>query len=320
MIRIAFIFFFSLFFSFHLETLQATSFKEVWAYVMKGEEIGLRSGMPITDIAHFSVVVGDTGRIEKIIDPSPLYKRGLSNVRYHCVVSAPYNRALMYWCLSKDVETRQGLIQDIVRVSSLYDGVQVDFESIRPEEGEAYCVFLKELRSSLPKKKMLSVALPARVREMKDGYRYKAIGEIVDRVLIMAYDEHWGSGSPGAIASIPWCTRVLKFAQEEIPEEKLVMGVPLYGRVWQSKPVARALKYPQTIDLWKKVRSVVQREKEGTPHFTFEETVEGVVYFEDVQSLKGKLSFYSEKGVQSVGFWRLTQEPAALWSHLELYR
>ncbi len=292
------------------------SFNEVWAYVYHGEEKNLRSDMPITDVGHFSVVVNDVGRITTSMDPSKVRGKAPPGTRVHCVVSAPFNKSLMYWCLRKDSETRDSLLEDVIFVSTDYDGVQIDFESIRPEEAEAYTAFLQDLRRRLPKRKLLSVALPARVKEMHDGYPYKAIGEIVDRVLIMAYDEHWSSGSPGEIASTAWCQKVGAFAQQQIPSDKLVMGIPLYGRVWQPKRIARALKYPETLELWKQVHSTVKRKRDGTPHFSFEETVEGVVYYEDMISLDSKLDAYKTMGIQSVGFWRLGQGPAALWKHI----
>ena len=62
----------------------------------------------------------------------------------------------------------------------------------------------------------------------------------------MAYDEHWSSSTPGPVASLPWCERVGAYAISTIPVEKLVMGVPFYGRAWQDKKNDRALKFRTT--------------------------------------------------------------------------
>ena len=50
---------------------------------------------------------------------------------------------------------------------------------------------------------------------------------------VMAYDEHWGS-SPrsGSTASLPWTLAGLRRTMEQIPAEKLLMGVPFYTREW----------------------------------------------------------------------------------------
>lgn len=52
-------------------------------------------------------------------------------------------------------------------------------------------------------------------------------------MMLMAYDEHWGS-SPisGPVASIPWVEKGLTRTLEEVPSEKVLLGIPLYMRVW----------------------------------------------------------------------------------------
>src|SRR3990167_4996016 len=281
---------FSLFASSEKKDSQIYSFKEVWAYVMKGEESWIEPQKPVTDVAYFSAVVGETGRISTNLDATILRKNVPPKSRVHCVISAPANRSLMYWCLSKDKETKQGLIEDILRISSTFDGVQIDFEGIRNQDGDAYCSFLEEIRKGLPKEKIMSVALPARVKEVQDAFPYEKIGKIADKVLIMAYDEHWRTGPPGSIASANWCKNVCRFAKEKIPANKLIMGIPLYGRVWQKQEVARALKYFQTLDLWKEVGTLVHREADGTPYFGFKQKIDAVVFYEDVTSLQNKFS------------------------------
>ena len=296
-------------------------FKEVWAYVMQGEEQHLKGTEPITDIAYFSAKVNAIGRVDSLISISKIPEKVRAGKKIHLVISAPGNHSLMYWCLSKDIETRDSLIGDIIRVGTPFDGVQIDFETIRPEDQEGYLTFLKLLRASLPKEKTLTVAVPARTKELeKDAFRYKDIANIADQIVIMAYDEHWRTGAPGAIASLNWCDKVLSFAKLEFPKAKLIMGIPLYGRAWQKQEHARALKYPQTLELWEKYKTPLQRDPDGTASFEYKEVVEAVVYFENEHSLCKKLSLYETKDVDSIAFWRVSQEPAALWKHLSIQK
>lgn len=305
-----FVFFYSISALFSLEPV---SFQEIWGYLMRGEESTLTEQKSITDVAYFSASITETGRLSKVPTFPPSLRKGK---RVHLVVNAPGNRSLMYWCLSKDLETRKLLIQDILAASKDFDGIQIDFEVLRKEEAAAFYSFLQEVKANLSKEKCFSVALPARTSKREDPFPYKEIAAIADRVVIMAYDEHYGGGSAGAIASLAWCKRVLHFAKQEIPEGKLIMGLPLYGRVWQKQKIASALKYPQTLALWKEFPKQVQRLEDGTAYFSFQKKVDLDVYFEDEQSLYKKLSTYEKNQVRAVALWRLSQEPISLWRHL----
>lgn len=294
---------------------QTIAFTETWAYLMKGEEKYITGDEALTDIGYFSARVNDIGRLETVI-PRPSLPGRVKHARIHLVISAPANKALMYFCLTRDRQTRSDLIADIVAYTRPFDGVQIDFEVMRPEERTAYLSFLSEIRRKLPPNKVLSVAVPARTAVTNDAFPYGSIAAIVDRVIVMAYDEHWRTGPPGPVASIGWCKRVCQFSKTHIPGHKLIMGIPLYGRLWQRESVARALKYPDTLALWKENKPPVKREAGKIPYFEIKRTVNGVAYFEDTQSLNEKLSLYKGQGITGVGFWRVGQGPSALWTIL----
>ncbi len=291
------------------------AFTETWAYLMKGEEKYISGLEPLTDVGCFSARVNDTGRLGPAMSRPSLPGR-LKHARMHLVISAPANKALMYFCLNRDRQVRSGLIADIVAQTVAFDGVQIDFEVMRPEERRAYVSFLVDIKRKLPQNKTLSVALPARTAVMDDAFPYASIANVVDRVIIMAYDEHYRAGPPGPVASIDWCRRVGQFARTQIPTHKLIMGVPLYGRLWQRESVARALKYPETLALWKKSKPPVKRDSGKIPYFEIKRTVSGIAYFEDIQSLTEKLSLYKGLGITGIGFWRIGQGPSALWTLL----
>ena len=68
------------------------------------------------------------------------------------------------------------------------------------------------------------------------GRRYTigALAESVDYVMVMAYDEHWGT-SPvaGSVSSLPWVERGLQGILQEVPADKLLLGIPFYTRLWE---------------------------------------------------------------------------------------
>ena len=85
----------------------------------------------------------------------------------------------------------------------------------------------------MPSVRVLSAALPARTKKLsRDAYDYAKITALVDRVFVMAYDEHWSRGVPGPVASFRWCQNIAEYALTSVGTEKLIMGQPFYGRTW----------------------------------------------------------------------------------------
>ncbi len=294
------------------------AYREIWAYLMKGEESYFKGHEPITDVCYFSACINDIGRLDNVIPRPVLAGAAANNLRIHLVINAPANLALMYLCLYRDMETRQALISDILGLARDFDGVQIDFESIRPQERDAFVSFLRDIKQQLPARKILSVALPARMQKQEDAFDYSTIADVADKVVVMAYDEHWRTGTPGPIASMDWCRKIAVFAKVQIPPAKLIMGLPLYGRAWQVEQPAQALKYPQTMELMDTYSKTAGRTQDGTPHFDYQKLVTLSVFYEDLKSLSTKLILYQQLSIQGVGFWRIGQGPEVLWSQLTL--
>lgn len=70
-----------------------------------------------------------------------------------------------------------------------FDGVVLDFESLRAGQKANYTAFLQELRALLGSKTIYVAIHPVlNGSAYYDGYDYTAIGQLADRVILMAYD------------------------------------------------------------------------------------------------------------------------------------
>jgi len=117
------------------------------------------------------------------------------------------------------------------------DGVNIDLENLTYEDRNQLTIFASILRNKLaPQGKTVSIAVGAVDKPTNSGwksaYDLKNLGNVVDFIIIMAYDQHWRTSGPGPIASLPWVTQQLDYMLTQIPKEKTVLGVPFYGRVW----------------------------------------------------------------------------------------
>jgi spore germination protein YaaH len=111
---------------------------------------------------------------------------------------------------------------------------------------------------------------------------------------------------------------VAAYALEILGPDKLIMGLPFYGRTWGSVNPNRAC-FHSWIERIKRENNVdtVSRQ-DGIPTFTYEIPVTITVFYEDEYSLATRLSMYRTMGVHSVGFWALGQETPLVWELLHL--
>jgi len=293
--------------------LPITSFPEIWGYVIAGQESALRRGFPITDVGYFGAEVNMYGRLANVPN-----RQNLSsfNGRVHLAVTC-FNYALSYFVLLPESPQRALLINDLVAATRNFDGLNLDFENIPPMSGDAFLSFLRELRAAMPDK-ILSVALYARTRTItNDVYDYEKIAPLVDRIFVMGYDLHWSGGPAGPVASLQWGRDVANYSLRTIGAEKLVLGIPFYGRAWADQNHHRALVYPTTQRLIETYNAEVKREN-GIPTFNYNVNIGVTVYFEDVYSLSARMELYKSLGVRAIGFWRIGQETPQVWNILRV--
>lgn len=292
-------------------------FREIWGYLMRGEEKFFKKDAPITDIFYFSAGVNQKGRINTVVNPpfTPVFAGG--SQRIHLVISDLTNTALMNLCLNKKHGARRNLVKDIVEVSYKFDGIQIDFEAVARADAYNFLCFLRDLKKSLPKGRILSVAVPSRRIFVEDAYNYSAISRIADRVLVMAYDQHWSTSKPGPVASLSWCREVAAYASQNIPRHKLIMGLPLYGREWGVQGFSRSLKWNQVYELMERDDAVIEYSVDQGFKVMYDENMKVTLYYDDIKATRQKLFMYRDYRV-GVGFWRLGMENENLWNILKV--
>jgi len=294
--------------------LPISSFGEIWGYVVAGREAGLANNLPVSDIGYFSAEVDSYGKLVDIPKRANIKFSG----RVHLVVVCN-SRSLTHFVLLPGSVHRRELIADLLAAAKDYNGLQIDFENIPARDSEAFFSFLKELRQGLPSDKMFTIALPARNKKVNDDqYDYEKIKPYVDRIFVMAYDEHWSGSKPGSVASMKWCKQVAEYSLKVIGKEKLIMGLPFYGRAWGDYTPSRALIYSTTEKIIDEHSVKEIRRENGIPVFEYSRNVKIVVYFEDSYSLCTRMEMYKTMGIASIGFWRLGQETTEVWGYLKL--
>jgi spore germination protein YaaH len=295
--------------------LPISSFGEIWAYLLDGREETLKTNYPLSDIGYFGAEVDSYGQLVRV--PNRRKISGFSG-RVHLVVCCN-SMSLTHFVLEPGSAARKKLIADLLEAAKPFDGLQIDFEYILARDGDRFRSFLADLRKGLDDHKMFTIALKARTRSLADDvYDYRLIAPLVDRILVMAYDEHWSTSAPGPIASMRWSRSVAAYSLLTIKPEKLIMGIPFYGRTWGNESTFRAF-YHSGIERLKRENNVTDiRREQSIPTFTYQIPVTVTVYYEDEYSLSYRIEMYRAMGVKAIGFWCLGQETPVIWSLLNL--
>ena len=271
----------------------------------------------ITDLCFFSADINCYGEISSFPDTSAFkdYKG-----RKHLVLTCE-GRSLSHFVLESDYGVTKKIIKEIKKHCADFDGIQVDFETIPTRDLENFRDFLTQLKKRIGKNKTLSVCVPARNKTIEDDiFDYKEMSGIADKVFIMAYDQHWSTSKAGPVADLEWCERIAKYAKDLIPNDKLILGLPFYGRTWSNNNLAKAW-YNSGINRIlreNKVSSVKRADDSKILSFKFKTNVEITGYFDDAVSLYEKCRLYDSLGIDKIGFWRLGHEDADFWKTVKI--
>lgn len=204
-----------------------------------------------------------------------------------------------------------------------YDGINLDIEKINLNDREKFSLLVKELYQRLdPQGYKVTVCVPAKTQDNTTNawsgpFDYKAIGQYSHYVIIMTYDEHGYSSGPGPIASSGWVRNVAKYAVQNIPPEKILLGIPGYGFDWATgqKP-PKYISFAQAVELAASQGVNISWDNEGkVPYFKYRDIYrqDHQVWFENASSLTHKLDVVEEFNLKGIAIWRLGMEDPEYW-------
>jgi spore germination protein len=214
-----------------------------------------------------------------------------------------------------------------VLVDYQFDGVNLDLEKALPTDRPLFTKLIQTWSTLFKRANFLvTIDIPAKSSDdpldiWKGSFDYKAIGQAVDEVIIMTYEEHWPASPPGSVASIPWVTDILNYTIANIPPQKIYMGIPLYGYDWSERGGAQVIGYQRAVELARRHGAPLQWDaRQHSTFFRYETMgVRHTVYFEDPRSLRDKLDLARQKGIRGVALWEMNLSYPSVWDVLQTY-
>jgi len=233
-----------------------------------------------------------------------------------------------------DSDNRAAAISQIVsqlQDNTFYSGVTIDFEAMSGADLRAGLItFLKELRAALDSTgKTIYVCVPPEISDGRyyDAYDYRAIGEICDKIILMAHDYQATSMPVGLMEAGFTATPLtplseVYFALRSITDRvtgvedisKVALAVSFNTEQWQLQDgkVINSLPYhPDTGTVYQRLidpRTTMNYSTQyDNPYLTFtnESGIENVLWYEDERSIAAKLGLAKMFGVNGVSVWRL---------------
>lgn len=308
------------------------TWEAVYQVAPKPASIGELPGVNVVSPTWFSLIDGE-GNVKSKADSAYVNWAHNQGMQVWGLFSNSFEPDLTTEALSS-FDKRMTTILQMLHYAKLYDldGINIDYENVYTKDGPNLTQFMRELRP-LASEYGLVVSIdvtPKSNSEMWSAFLdRRALAPVVDYLILMAYDEHWAA-SPvsGSVASLPWVeASVNRILQEDgVDPDQMILGIPLYTRVWSETKVDGKTKVKSKAIGMKKAKEIIETYR-LTPEFSadtgqnYVEYKEGDVlnriWLEDAVSLQSRVDLAKSLGLAGVATWTRSFASAEAWDVLK---
>jgi len=205
-------------------------------------------------------------------------------------------------------------------------GVMIDFENLPRTGIAALHDLVADLHARLaPKHRVVAVTMPID----DPDWSARRLAEVADKVVLMAYDEHWQGGEPGPIASNGWFAGHLSQQVRGLSPGKVIVALGNYGYDWHgghadAQTVEEAWLSAHdsgSLPTWDKAS--------GNAGFGYLDDADAnsatpperhQVWMLDAASSWNQMQMLTQLGIGSVALWRMGSEDPGFWDVLKAWR
>lgn len=230
------------------------------------------------------------------------------------------------------VRDKKGIDQWAKKMAALaevYDlaGYNIDFECMKQKDAPLFTDFIRDIATPLHD---IGKELSVDITVYNEGssiwslcYDRKGLSAWADYQVVMGYDETpRASRYAGSVSSYPWLESGIKRLLQDIPSEKLILGLPFYTRVWKGNPgyvTSGVLTIKYSDDFIKNHHLKPYWDKTLRQHVASwtEDGVKKQVWLEDEDSLSEKMKLGKSYQLAGYAFWRHGFESDTIYEKLE---
>ncbi len=318
----------------------------------------------INTFTYFGLTLKSNGAILKLVNPQeeepgwttlkskPLQKRLSQANRKHLGKSLLIhnaNEATISALLKEPKQHAHNLITDVKPIMENHGltNLNLDIESFKEASKSAqigYTSFVKEIKKGIDENNLGTLTVEITPISLFEPRLTNAeeIGKIADYLVLMAYDFHYiHSFYTGPVSPIGGAPNVrefdvnssLKKMLSQVPAEKIILGIPLYGYEWETltnQPGAATIpgggstaSNRRTTKLLSSCENCtyVFDELASQPYIIFpDEDYFHHIYYENKQSIKEKVKLAEEYKIGGLALWALGYEGDKILEPLKSYK
>lgn len=217
-----------------------------------------------------------------------------------------------------------------------YAGVTIDFEGLRAAQKANFNAFLTDLAAqvhALKKTLYVTVQPVMTTGTYYDGYDYRTIGNLADRVILMAHDydptslsgyigsTYYKTAAPAPISQVYEALRAITDADTGVADpDKIVLAVSWKAVAWKTDTSGKLLSetpvYPTLSTVYSRLKqsgtTLGWSDTYQMPYavYTTESGEQYFLWYEDSRSVAAKVQMAKLFGIHGLSLWRLGMIPA----------
>ena len=322
-------------------TVEATLPQQEFRHLLLDKDIVLGWHQVTSSAANSSITdVLSKARGMNVISPTWFYLNnnsgGIADLGSSSYVETCHQQGVQVWGLVSNLENREvdttkvlnttssrdNLVNNLIAAAITYnlDGINVDIEELSSSAADGYIAFIKELSLKCEKNDIILSVDNYVPSSFTKFYNRSVQADYADYVVVMAYDEHYSGGEEaGSVASIGFVKDAVEATLKEVPKEQIIMGMPLYSRVWSSDGQSLSSKAMgiSAVANYIKDHNVTMTWSEEVGQNYGEFTEGGVTYQiwqEDAASIEEKLKVLTGNQLAGGAFWKLGFDNDSIWN------
>jgi len=202
-------------------------------------------------------------------------------------------------------------------------GIMFDFENVDARDMPLYRAMIAQVNKALDKSgRVVAVTLPME----GDGWSPQQFASVADKIILMAYDEHWVTAPPGPIASNNWFATKVAHAMKGMPADKAIIALGSYAYDWHKQPNGQTAADSLTVEeAWltahdSKATPIFDKASGNTGFSYLENDQRHDVWMADAAASWNQMHILRQLGLTNIALWRLGSEDPGFWDALKSWR